>query len=175
MQKQTDEDDEWELTSESTENTENEVCSKKCTWCKTRKCTRKKPDHVHCSCTVCIQKYTEDLWRDQYDKVPEPSSSTQGPTGKKGSGTLEYMPPHVNTKGNRPAQGGKSGRRGRAAMEPVVEERNESTIPELNERLTQDTPEAEEQPQTYEDTYDMLVDPGTPDSTEARTEGPLAW
>ncbi|CAE7636561.1 secG [Symbiodinium sp. KB8] len=159
VQKQTDEDDEWELTSESTENTENEVCSKKCTWCKTCKCTRKKPDHVHCSCTVCIQKYTEDLWRDQYDKVPEPSSSTQGPTGKKGSGTLEYMPPHVNTKGNRPAQGGKSGRRGRAAMEPVVEERNESTIPELNERLTQGTPEAEEQPQTYEDTYDMLVDP----------------
>ena len=175
VQKQTDEDDEWELTSESTENTENEVCSKKCTWCKTCKCTRKKPDHVHCSCTVCIQKYTEDLWRDQYDKVPEPSSSTQGPTGKKGSGTLEYMPPHVNTKGNRPAQGGKSGRRGRAAMEPVVEERNESTIPELNERLTQGTPEAEEQPQTYEDTYDMLVDPGTPDSTEARAEGPLAW
>ena len=178
VQKQTDEDDEWELTSESTENTENEVCSKKCKWCKTRKCTRKKPDHVHCSCTVCIQKYTEDLWRDQYDKVPEPSSSTKGPAGKKGSGTLEYMPPHVNTKGSRPAQGGKSGGRGRAAMEPVVEERNEPTIPELNERLTQGTPEAEEQPQTYEDMYDMLVDPGTPDSTEARTEGPLgplAW
>ena len=27
------------------------------------------------------------------------SSSTQGPTGKKGSGTLEYMPPHVNKTG----------------------------------------------------------------------------
>ena len=173
VQTQTDEDDEWELTSESTENTENEMCSKKCSWCKTRKCTRKKPDHVHCSCTLCIQKYTEDLWRDQCDKMPEPSSSTQGPTGKKGSGTLEYMPPHVNTKGNRPAQGGKSGRRGGAAMEPVVEEQNEPTVPEQNESLTQGTPEVEEQPPTYEDMYDMLVKPGTPDSTEARTEGPL--
>ena len=174
VQKQTDEDDEWEVTSESTENTENDGCSKKCTWCKIRKCTRKKPDHVHCSCTVCIQKYTEDLWRDQHDKVPEPSSSTQGPTGRKGSGTLEYMPPHVNVKGNRPAgQGGKSGRRGRAAMEPVAEERNEPTIPEQDGSLTQSTPEVEEQPPTYEDMYDMIVDPGTPDSTEERTEGPL--
>ena len=92
IQKQTDEDDEWELTSESTETTESDGCSKKCTWCKIRKCTRKKPDHVHCSCTVCIQKYTEDLWRGQYDKVQESSSSTQGPTGRKGSGALEYMP-----------------------------------------------------------------------------------
>ena len=98
VQKQTDEDDAWELTSESTEHAESDGCSKKCTWCKVRKCTRKKPDHVHCSCTECIQKYTADLWRNQYDKVPEPSSSTQGPTGRKGSGTLEYMPPHVNTK-----------------------------------------------------------------------------
>ena len=125
------------------------------------------------------QKYTEDLWRGQYDKVPEQSSSSQGPTGKKGSGTLEYMPPHVHSKGNRPAgQGGKTGKRGRAAMEPVVEERNEPTIPELNESLTQEGTPEEEQPQVYEDMYeegmyDGLVDPGTPDSTEARTEGPL--
>ncbi|OLQ12776.1 hypothetical protein AK812_SmicGene3255 [Symbiodinium microadriaticum] len=163
-----DEDDEWELTSESTENTENDGCGKKCTWCKVRKCTRKKPDHVYCSCTVCIQKYTEDLWRGQYDKVPEPSSSsTQGPIGQQGSGTLEYMPPHVNTKGNRPAgQGGKSGRRGRAAMEPVSEEQNGPTLPES---FTQSTPAVEEQPPTYED---MIVDPGTPDSTEERTMGP---
>ncbi|OLP76286.1 hypothetical protein AK812_SmicGene43799 [Symbiodinium microadriaticum] len=157
MQKQTDEDDEWELTSESTETTESDGCPKKCTWCKIRKCTRKKPDHVHCSCTVCIQKYTEDLWRGQYDKVPESSSSTQGPTGRKGSGALEYMPPHVNTKGNRPTgQGGKSGKRGRAAMEPVAEERNEPTVPEQDGSLTQGTPEVEEQPPTYEDMYDMV-------------------
>ena len=64
-----DEDDEWELTSESTDTTENEGCGKKCTWCKVRKCTRKKPAHVYCSCTECIQKYTEDLWRGQYDMV----------------------------------------------------------------------------------------------------------
>ena len=171
-----DEDDsEWELT--GSESTENERCSKMCSWCETRKCTRRKPDHVHCSCTECIRKYTEDLWRGQYDKVPEQSSSTQGPTGKKGSGTLEYTPPHVHSKGNRPAgQTGKTGKRGRAA----VEGRIEPTILELNESLTQEgTPEAEEQPQVYEDMYesmyDGLVDPGTPDSTEARTEGPLAW
>ena len=166
-----DEDDEWELTSESTDTTENKGCAKKCTWCKVRKCTRKKPAHVYCSCTECIQKYTEDLWRGQYDQVPEASSSsTQGPTGKKGSGTLEYMPPHVNKKGNRPAgQGSKGGRRGRAAMEPVAEEQNGPMLPE---GFTQDTPEVEEQPPTYEDSYDMIVDPGTPDSTEERTMGP---
>ena len=165
-----DEDDEWELTSESTDTTENEGCGKKCTWCKVRKCTRKKPAHVYCSCTECIQKYTEDLWRGQYDQVPEASSSTQGPIGKKGSGTLEYMPPHVNKKGNRPAgQGSKGGRRGRAAMEPVAEEQNGPMLPE---GFTQETPEVEEQPPTYEDSYDMIVDPGTPDSTEERTMGP---
>ncbi|OLP89321.1 hypothetical protein AK812_SmicGene29253 [Symbiodinium microadriaticum] len=147
---------------------ENEGCGKKCTWCKVRKCTRKKPAHVYCSCTECIQKYTEDLWRDQYDKVPEASSSTQGPTGKKGSGKLEYMPPSVNQKGNRPAgQGSKGGRRGRAAMEPVTEEQNESMLPES---FTQETP-VEEQPPTYEDSYEA-VDPGTPDSTAERTMGP---
>ena len=165
-----DEDDEWELTSESADTTENEGCGKKCTWCKVRKCTRKKPAHVYCSCTECVQEYTEDLWRGQYDKVPEASSSTQGPIGKKGSGTLEYMPPHVNKKGNRPAgQGSKGGRRGRAAMEPVAEEQNGPMLPE---GFTQDTPEVEEQPPTYEDSYDMIVDPGTPDSTEERTMGP---
>ena len=80
------------------------------------------------------------------------------------------MPPHVNTKGNRPAgQGGKSGKRGRAAMEPVAEEQNGPTLPES---LTQGTPEVEEQPPTYEDSYDMIADPGTPDSTEERTMGP---
>ena len=163
-----DEDDEWELTSESADTTENEGCEKKCTWCKVRKCTRKKPDHVYCSCTECIQKYTEDLWRDQYDRTPG-ASSTQGPTGKKGSGTLEYMPLHVNKKGNRPAgQGSKGGRRGRAAMEPVAEEQNGPMLPE---GFTQDAP-VEEQPPTYEDSYDMVVDPGTPDSTEERTMGP---
>ncbi|CAE7843483.1 unnamed protein product [Symbiodinium microadriaticum] len=165
-----DEDDEWELTSESADTTENEECKKKCTWCKVRKCTRKKPDHVYCSCTECIQKYTEDLWRDQYDKVPGSSNSTQGPSGKKGSGTLEYMPPHVNQKGNRPAgQEGKGRRRGRAVMEPVAEEQNGPLLPE---GFTQGTPEVEEQPPTYEDSYDMVVDPGTPDSTEERTMGP---
>ena len=165
-----DEDDEWELTSESTDTTENEGCGKKCTWCKVRKCTRKKPAHVYCSCTECIQKYTEDLWRGQYDKVPEASSSTQGPTGKKGSGTLEYMPPHVNKKGNRPAgQGSKCGKRGRAAMEPVAEEQNGPMLPE---GFTQETPEVEEQPPAYEDSYEAIVDPGTPDSTEERTMGP---
>ena len=88
------------------------------------------------------------------------------------------MPPHVNAKGNRPAGQGKSGKRGRAAMEPVVEERNEPAVSEENGSFTQGTPEVEEQPPTYEDTYDMLVDPGTPDSTEERTEGqlgPLTW
>ena len=164
---QDDDDDEWEVTSGSTETAESEGCRKKCTWCKVRKCTRKKPDHVYCSCTECIQKYSEDLWRDQYDKVPETSSSNQGPTGKKGSGSLEYMPPSVNQKGNRPAgKGSKSGRRGRAAMEPVVEERNEPVAE--NGSFTQ---EAEEQPLTYEDSYEA-VDPGTPDSTEERTMGP---
>ena len=124
---QDDEDDEWEVTSGSTDTTESEGCGKKCTWCKVRKCTRKKPAHVYCSCTECIQKYTENLWRDQYDKVSEASSSTQGPTGKKGSGNLEYMPPSVNQKGNRPAgQGSKGGKRGRAAMEPVTEEQEDS-------------------------------------------------
>ena len=48
-------------------------------------------------------------------------------------------------------------------MEPVVEERNEPTIPEQDGSLTQGTPEVEEQPPTYKDLYDMLVDPGTPD------------
>ena len=164
-----DEDDEWELTSESADTTENEGCEKKCTWCKVCKCTRKKPDHVYCSCTECIQKYTEDLWRGQYDK-PGASSSAQGPSGKKGSGTLEYMPPHVNQKGNRPAgQEGKGRRRGRAVMEPVVEEQNGPLLPE---GFTQGTPEVEEQPPTYENSYDMVVDPGTPDSTEERTMGP---
>ena len=161
-----DEDDEWELTSESTDTTENEGCGKKCTWCKVRKCTRKKPAHVNCSCTECIQKYTEDLWRGQYDKESEASSSTQGPTGKKGSGTLEYMPPSVNKKENRPAgQGSKGGKRGRAAMEPVTEEQEGPMLPE--ESFTQ----AEEQPPVYEDSYEA-VDPGTPDSTEERTMGP---
>ena len=156
-----DEDDEWELTSESTDTTENEGCGKQCTWCKVRKCTRKKPAHVYCSCTECIQKYTEDLWRGQYDKE-EASSSTQGPTGKKGSGTLEYMPPSVNQKGNRPAgQGSKGGKRGRAAMEPVTEEQEGPMLPE--ESFTQ---EAEEEPPVYED-YEA-VDPGTPDSTEEK-------
>ena len=164
-----DEDDEWELTSESTDTTENEGCGKKCTWCKVRKCTRKKPAHVHCSCTECIQKYTEDLWRGQYDKVSEASSSTQGPTGKKGSGTLEYMPPSVNKKGNRPAgQESKGGKRGRAAMEPVTEEQEGQMLPE--ESFTQETP-VEEQPPVYEDSYEA-VDPGTSDSTEERTMGP---
>ena len=170
-----DEDDnEWELT--GSESTENEGCSKMCTWCETRKCTRKKPDHVHCycSCTECIRKYTEDLWRGQYDKVPEQSSSSQGPTGKKGCGTLEYMPPHVHSKRNRPAGQGKTGKRGRAA----VEGRIEPTIPELNESLTQEGTPEEEQAQVYEDMYeesmyDGLVDPGTPDSTEARTDEAL--
>ena len=161
---QDDDDDEWEVTSGSTETAESEGCGKKCTWCKVRKCTRKKPAHVYCSCTECIQKYTEDLWRDQYDKVPE-ASSNQGPTGKKGSGSLEYMPPSVNQKGNRPAgQGSKGGRRGRAAMEPVTEATEEQ------ESFTQETP-VEEQPPTYEDSYEA-VDPGTPDSTEERTMEP---
>ena len=84
------------------------------------------------------------------------------------------MPPHVHSKGNRPAGQGKTGKRGRAA----VEGRIEPTIPELNESLTQEGTPEEEQPQVYEDMYeesmyDGLVDPGTPDSTEARTEGPL--
>ncbi|CAE7944720.1 unnamed protein product, partial [Symbiodinium sp. KB8] len=57
-----------------------------------------------------ISMIGKDLWRGQYDKTPEASSSTQGPTGRKG------------------------------------------------------TPEVEEQPPTYEDVYDMIVDP--PDSTE---------
>ena len=100
--------------------------------------------------------------------VPEASSSTQGPTGKKGSGTLEYMPPSVNKKGNRPAgQGSKGGRRGRAAMEPVTEEQDGPMLPES---FTQETP-VEEQPPVYEDSYEA-VDPGTPDSTEERTMGP---
>ena len=128
-----DDDDEWELTSEaastSTDTTESEGCNKKCTWCKVRKCTRKKPAHVYCSCTECIQKYTEDLWRGHYDKE-ESSSSTQGPTGKKGSGKFEYMPPSVNQKGNRPAaKEGKGRRRGRAAMEPVTEEQERTMGP----------------------------------------------
>ena len=158
-----DEDDEWELMSESTATTESEGCGKKCTWCKVRTCTRKKPAHVYCSCTECIQKYMEDLWRGQYDKVPEASSSTQGPTGKKGSGTLEYMPPHVNKKGQ-----GRVGKRSRAVMEPVAEEQNGPMLPE---GFTQETPEVEEQPPTYEDSYDMVVDPGTPDSTEGKDNG----
>ena len=171
---QKDEDDEWELTSESADTTENEGCGKKCTWCKVRKCARKKPAHVYCSCTECIQKYTEDLWRGQYDKE-QASSSTQGPTGKKGSGPLEYMPPNVNKKGNRPAgQGSKGGRRGRAAMEPVTEEQEGSTLP--NGSFTQ----AVEEPPVYENYEAMvhghsdeaIVDPGTPDSTEERTMGP---
>ncbi|CAE7936749.1 CARNS1, partial [Symbiodinium sp. KB8] len=103
-QKHADEDDEWELTSESTDNTENEGCGKKCTWCKVRKCTRKKPAHVYCSCTECIQKYTEDLWRGQYDKDKE------------------------------------------AKAEDAVEQQ-------------WSTPEVEEQPPTYEDSYDMIADP----------------
>ena len=139
-----DEDDEWELTSESADTTESEGCGKKCTWCKVCKCTRKKPDHVHCSCTECIQKYTEDLWRGQYDK--EQASSSQGPTGKKGTGSLEYMPPSVNKKGNRPAGQGSKGRsRGRAVMEPVTEEQEGPKLP--NGSLTQ----AEEEPPAQND------------------------
>ena len=165
-----DDDDEWELTSEaastSTETTESEGCGKKCTWCKVRKCTRKKPAHVYCSCTECIQKYTEDLWRGHYDKE---ESSSSGPTGKKGTGKFEYMPPSVNQKGSRPAAAkeGKGRRRGRAVMEPVREEQERPMLPA--ESLTR---EAEEQPPVEEPTYeDMIVDPGTPDSTEERTLG----
>ena len=69
------------------------------------------------------------------------------------------MPPHVNKKGNRAAgQGSKSGKRGNGPMLP--------------EGFTQETPEVEEQPPTYEDSYEAIVDPGTPDSTEDRTMGP---
>ena len=165
-----DDDDEWELTSEaastSTETTESEGCGKKCTWCKVHKCTRRKPDHVYCSCTLCIQKYTEDLWRGHYDKE---ASSSSGPTGNKGTGKFEYMPPSVNQKGSRPATAGegKGRRRGRAAMEPVREEQEGPMLPEASF-----TREVEEQPPTEEPTYeDMIVDPGTPDSTEERTLG----
>ena len=169
-----DDDDEWEVTSTSTDAAENEGCGKKCTWCKVRKCTRKKPGHVYCSCTECIQKYTEDLWRDQYDKETGASSSgNQGPTGKRSSGSLEYMPPSVNQKGNRPGSGSKGRSRGRAAMEPVTEEQEEPKLP--NGSLTR----TEEEPPVHRDYEAMVhgidevnVDPGTPDSTEERTMGP---
>ena len=79
------------------------------------------------------------------------------------------MPPSVNQKGSRPATAGegKGRRRGRAAMEPVREEQEGPMLPE--ESFTR---EVEEQPPTEEPTYeDMIVDPGTPDSTEERTLG----
>ncbi|OLP79315.1 hypothetical protein AK812_SmicGene40408 [Symbiodinium microadriaticum] len=101
-----------------------------------------------------------------YDKEV---SSSSGPTGKKGTGKFEYMPPSVNQKGSRPAAAkeGKGRRRGRAAMEPVREEQERPMLPA--ESLTR---EAEEQPPAEEPTYeDMIVDPGTPDSTEERTLG----
>ena len=169
---QDDDDDEWEVTSGSPETAESEGCGKKCTWCKVRKCTRKKPNHVYCSCTECIQKYTEDLWRGQYDK--EQASTSSGPTGKESTGSLEYMPPSVNKKGNRPAGQGSKGRsRGRAVMEPVMEEQEGPKLP--NGSLTQ----AEEEPPAQNDYEAMvhgndeaIVDPGTPDSTEERTMGP---
>ena len=165
-----DEDDrEWELT--GSESTGSEGCTKMCYWCQTRKCTRRKPEHQNCSCTECIREYAESQWRKDYDKVPE-QRSTQGPTGKKGSGTLEYMPPQVHGKGNRPA--GRAGKRGRAAVEgriePAIAEQNEE---QLQESFTQEsTPEAVYE--QYESMYDG-VEPGTPDSTEARTELPPAF
>ena len=54
-------------------------------------------------------------------------------------------------------------------MEPVAEEQNGPMLPE---GFTQETPEVEEQPPAYEDSYEAIVDPGTPDSTEERTMGP---
>ena len=75
----------------------------------------------------------------------------------------------MNQKVNRPAaKEGKGRRRGRAAMEPVKEEQERPMLPA--ESFTR---EAKEQPPVYESTYeDMIVDPGTPDSTEERTMGP---
>ena len=174
-------DGEWELT--ESESTASEGCAKVCSWCQTRKCTRQKPDHQNCSCTECIREYAESQWRKDYDKVPEQNHdwnesgvrcrSTQGPTGQKGSGTLEYMPPQVHSKGNRPR--GRAGKRGRDA----VEGRIEPAIPEQNEEQPQESFTQESTPEAvYEDMYEGMydgVEPGTPDSTEARTEGPPAF
>ena len=174
-------DGEWELT--ESESTASGGCAQVCAWCQTRMCTRRKPGHQNCSCSECIREYAESQWRKDYDKVPEQEDhswnesgirkrSTQGPTGEKGSGTLEYMPPRVYGKG--PRRGGRAGKRGRAA----VEARIEPAIPEQNEEQPQESLTQENTPEAvYEDMYEGMydaVEPGTPDSTEARTEGPPA-
>ena len=169
-------DGEWELT--ESESTTSGSCTQVCSWCQERVCTRNKPGHQNCACSECIRAYSESQWRKSYDKVPEQEDhswneggmrrrSTQGPSGQKGTGSLEYMPPRVYGKGSR-----RGGKRGRAA----VEGRIEPAIPEQNEEQPQESFAQENTPEAvYEDKYDAMydgVEPGTPDSTEARTEGP---
>ena len=184
------EDEGWELASEgsvrSVENPEGEGCRKKCSWCKVKNCTRKKQDHVHCSCTECIQKYAEELWRAQYDKAPGSESSTTPEVV-----SIPQEPRTLYSKGtgkNSNGRGSKGGKRGRAMMEAVAEEQNQPMVQEdsFTPSTYEDHVSLEEMGQRMvpEDIMEMYeehrmnrtrtsdVEPGTPDSTEARTEGP---
>ena len=92
--------------------------------------------------------------------------STQEKRTTRGTGSLGYMPPRLCGKGNRRATN-----RGRAA----VEGRIEPAIPESTyEDQTQAsfTQREESMPGAGESDG---VEPGTPDSTEERTEGPAAF
>ncbi|CAE7408206.1 unnamed protein product, partial [Symbiodinium sp. CCMP2456] len=169
----------WERVSDSsvrsTENPDIGGCPQKCIWCKVNICTRKKKDHVHCSCTVCIQKYAEELWRAQYDKEPEPESST--------TPELVSIPPeprdlyHKGTGKNQSERGGKGAKRGKAMMEAVSQEQNQEVV--QGNSFTPSTYEDYVSPEEMEPRMNRTrrsdVEPGTPDSTEERTEGPVAF
>ena len=158
------------------------ICGRLCVWCGDGICSRRKESHMNCSCTECIRDIAEAMWREWYDVnettyMPEASYDQTQPDDIDDA-TWERM-----TLAERRTALERQGRQflGQSERQAYDEYVRQS---QREAEEVQETPEdqaAEEGPcrrnrgRDAERDYESYVDPGTPDSTEQRMQGPPAF
>ena len=166
-----------ELALSSASNVE-EICGKLCIWCGDGICSRRKESHMNCSCTECMRDYAEAMWREWYDGnektyVPEASYDQTQPDDIDDA-TWERMT-LAERRTALESQGRQFlGQSERQAYDEYVRQsqREADEVQEVQDNQTpEEGPRRRNRGRNVERDYESYVDPGTPDSTEQRTQG----
>ena len=165
-----------------------EIRGKLCVWCGDGVCSRRKESHMNCACTECIRDYAEAMWRAWYD-VDEMADAQEATYDQTQPDDIDDTTWERMTLAERrmalEAQGrellGQSERQ--AYYEYVQESQRRADEVQVNQepeggarrRNRGRNMEREERGGNAERDYESYVDPGTPDSTEERTQGPRGY